>query len=184
MTYRVLAISGSLRQKSLNTALLQAAASLAPEGMIITLHPLDAIPLYNSDIKDEAALAPVNALQEAIRQADGLLLASPEYNYSFSGVLKNALDWASRPAYKSVLAKKPVGLLGASMGGVGTARAQAQLRQVLSGVIAQLFPYPEFLVGTAQQKFDDALQLTDTKTREMLSDYLNAFAAWIEQLRR
>jgi chromate reductase len=135
MTTRLLGLSGSLRTSSWNTALLRAAAELAPTGTVVEIADLAPLPLYDQDHDDHlgAAEAPpaVESLRQAVATADGLVIASPEYNWSFSPVIKNALDWCSRPAFSSVLAGKPALLVGASGGPAGTGRAQLHLRQVL-----------------------------------------------------
>src|SRR5262245_39739521 len=118
----VLGIAGSLRRESYNRGLLRAAQEMAPEGMTIRSFELDAIPLYNGDVEAAGDPAPVAQLKEAIRGADALLLATPEYNYGVPGVLKNAVDWASRPPAKSVLSGKPAAIMGASPGMGGTIR--------------------------------------------------------------
>lgn len=179
-TLHILGISGSLRANSTNTALLRAAQELLPEGVTMTLFPLHDIPLYNGDL-DATKSPPVCALKEAIEKADGILIATPEYNYSIPGVLKNALDWASRPAYNSVLAHKPVGVFGASPGALGTARAQDHLRHVLHALLSYAFPHPGILVGHSAQKFDETLKLTDEPTRDRLRSYLQDFSAWMQK---
>ncbi len=178
----ILAISGSLRAASLNTGLLLAAAELAPAGLNITIHPLDDVPLYNGELdRDEVRPAGAKALIAAVRAADGVLLATPEFNYGIPGVLKNALDWASRPAYQSVFAGKPVSIVSASPSRVGGARAQGQLKQVLLGMLSAVHPYPEFLVPGAGHMFKDG-RLSDESTREHLAGLLANFAAWVRRL--
>ncbi len=181
-TFRILGISGSLRASSHNTALLNAFAAALPDGVEMEIEPIGPLPHFNSDLVDEVSLAAVAAFKEAVAGADAVLIATPEYNYSLPGVLKNALDWGSRPAYKSVFAGKPVGIVSAAAGGPGGARAQAHLRQVLTGMIAQIFPYPEFLVAQSFRKFDEDGKLLDEATQEHLSKYVSAFLAWIEKV--
>ena len=176
---KILAIAGSLRERSTNKALLRAAAALAPAGVTVELYDLAPIPLYNGDLDVDAGPAPVAAFRDAIAGAHGLLIATPEYNFGPSGVLKNALDWASRPAFQSALVRKPVAILGASPGAVGTARAQGQLKQILIGTASLLYPSSEFLCGQSGQKFDDDLELVDEGTRERLTKLVAGFAAWI-----
>jgi chromate reductase len=180
-TLRLLGIAGSLRAQSVNRRLLRAAIELAPEGVRVEDHPIADIPLYNGDLDVDGGPEPVRQLKEAIAAADGLLLVSPEYNYGVPGVLKNALDWASRPAYRSVLAHKPVAIAGASGSAVGTARGQGQLKQVLLGTISEVFPYPEVLVARASEKFDAEGRLVDEATRDALASFL---LAYVEHLRR
>jgi chromate reductase, NAD(P)H dehydrogenase (quinone) len=129
--FRMVGIAGSLRVASYNRGLLRAAQDVAPAGMTITICDLAPIPLYNADVEAQGDPLPVAELKAAVREADALLIAVPEYNYGVSGVLKNTIDWLSRPPGRSVLHQKPAALMGASPGMAGTARAQLQLRQVL-----------------------------------------------------
>ncbi|MCK6511784.1 NAD(P)H-dependent oxidoreductase [Myxococcota bacterium] len=179
---RLLGISGSLRKHSLNTALLQAAQELLPPDVSLTLHPLNDIPLYNGDLESSLPEA-VSAFKHAIAQSDGLLISTPEYNYSIPGVLKNAIDWASRPAYKSPLAHKPVGILGASPSPYGTVRAQDHLRHVLAAVHAYALPHHGLLLGGANQKFDEHRHINDPSTRERLQVFLADLASWTRRFR-
>ncbi|TNF28632.1 MAG: NAD(P)H-dependent oxidoreductase [Deltaproteobacteria bacterium] len=173
---RLLALSGSLRAASTNTALLTTLAELAPTGVEVVQHGIGDLPLYNSDLTGPA-LAPVERLKAAITAADGVLIAVPEYNYGIPGPLKNAIDWASRPAYASPFAGKPVAILGASAGGSGAVRAQGQLKQVLLGMGSQVFAWPEVAVTFAGQKITDGV-VTDETTRGFLERFVVAFAAW------
>jgi chromate reductase len=177
----VLGIAGSLRRDSHNRGLLRAAQELAPDGMTIETFDLLAIPPYNLDM--EAPLpAPVAALKERIRAANAVLIATPEYNYSVPGVLKNAIDWASRPYGDSAWDGKPVGVMGASPAAVGTARAQHHLRQTLTSLNCYTLNKPEVLIGGTAQKFDSSGNLTDPKSREMIARLLTALAAWTRKL--
>ncbi|MFT7580303.1 MAG: chromate reductase [Myxococcota bacterium] len=180
MTLNVLAISGSLRNHSHNTALLNAATIRAPEGLVLTLAEIGDLPLYNSDL-DAETVPSIGRFKAAITQADAVLIATPEYNYGIPGPLKNAIDWASRPGYKSPFANKPVGILGAAASVVGSARAQAHLKTVMLGMIAQVFPRPEFLMGKSFEKVQDGV-LTDEMTLEFLGSYLAAFKSWVERV--
>ena len=171
-------ISGSLREQSLNTALLRAAAELAPEGTTLAVLSIAEVPLYNADLDVEGGPPGVRELKDRIREASGLVVATPEYNYGVPGVLKNAIDWISRPAFKSVLVGKPVAILGASPGAVGTARAQAQLRNALFGTLAEVFPFPEVLVGQGHQRFEGGT-LEDEGTRKVVAQMLDRYVAWI-----
>ena len=180
---KVLGISGSLRKGSYNTALLRAARELAPEGMTIEIYDrLGEIPPYNGDVEAEGDPEPVVRFKDAVRGADALLLATPEYNYGTSGVLKNAIDWASRPPRESVLDRKPVALLGASAGIGGTAQAQLNVRQALAFPGAQTMPEPELLISRVRDKFDPELNLTDELARAALRDLLASFEDWIGQV--
>lgn len=174
----VLAISGSLRKASYNTALLRNASAVAPDGMSIDIATLNDIPLYNGDVDGDDKPAAVLELAEAIRAADGVLIATPEYNYSISGVLKNAIDWVSR-IDNQPLAAKPLGIMGASAGGLGTARAQYHLRQVFVYLDARVMNRPELFVGSAYAKFDSDGNLTDEDTRKFLTAYLLSFNTWL-----
>jgi chromate reductase, NAD(P)H dehydrogenase (quinone) len=177
----VLGISGSLRRASLNRALLRAAVSLAPAGLTIEITDLHGIPSYNFD--DEAALPDsVAELKRRIRAADAVLIATPEYNYSIPGVLKNAVDWAARPLGDSAWESKPVAVMGASISSQGTSRAQYHLRQTLTALNCYTLNRPEALIGQADRKFDAAGNLSDEKTRELISELLVALACWIRKL--
>lgn len=183
-TVRVLGIAGSLRSRSYNRGLLLAAIASAPPGLEIhSFERLGEIPHYNADLDDpEARPEAVAALREAIRRADALLLASPEYNYGIPGVLKNALDWMSRPPATSVLKGKPAAILGASAGPFGTARAQLALRQTLASTGALVLSRPEVFVTHARDKFDADGRLTDEPTREHVEKLVRALAEWTRRL--
>jgi chromate reductase len=178
---QLLGLAGSLRARSFNRALLEAArGELAPEGVDVEVFDLAPIPLYNADIDtDDQRPDSVTRLKGAIAAAHGVLLVSPEYNFGVSGVMKNALDWASRPAVRSPMAQKPTGIMGASRSSKGTARGQEQLKLVLLGMIAHVFPHPGVAVGRAGEKFDHESRLTDEATRDLVRQYLAAFADWI-----
>ena len=179
----VLAIAGSLRRASYNRGLIRAAVALAPAGVRITVHELDELPMFNADVEAFGDPEPVRGFKHAIAGADALLIASPEYNRCVPGVLKNAIDWASRPARQSVLTNKPVAIMGASTGGGGTARAQAHLRDGLGYTNGLVLPQPEVLVPFAGSRFDEAGDLHDDQTRDAVVELLVAFADWVRQLR-
>jgi chromate reductase, NAD(P)H dehydrogenase (quinone) len=181
--FQVVGIAGSLRHGSFNRGLIRAAAELAPEGMRIVPHELAEIPLFNADVEAVGDPGPVQQLKDAIGQADALLIATPEYNRCVPGVLKNAIDWASRPSRHSVLTNKPIAILGASTGGGGSARAQAHLRDGLGYTNGLVLPQPEVLVPFATSRFDDAGNLTDELTKREVRELLESFAEWIRQLR-
>jgi chromate reductase, NAD(P)H dehydrogenase (quinone) len=174
----VLAFAGSLRNGSYNRALLRALQEEMPEGMTIDIFDLDGIPLYNADVEAEGDPEPVSAFKAAISAADALLIATPEYNHGVPGVLKNAIDWASRPPRQSPLDGKPIGILGASPGITGTARGQSQLRQAFVFTNSYCMAQPEILVYRASEKFDERGRLTDDKTRAHLGKYLEALRSW------
>jgi chromate reductase len=181
-TFRILGIAGSLRRASYNRGLLRAAQEVAPAGVRLEIFALDALPLYNDDVLAVGAPEPVEAFKAALAGADALLIATPEYNYSIPGVLKNALDWASRPPPTSPLRFKPVGLMGASTGGFGTVRAQLALRQVFIFTESYVMVKPELLVSQARDKFDADGNLTDAATRAKLAPLITALVAWARQV--
>ena len=171
---RILGISGSLRERSYNRALLRAAAELAPEGVEIEEFDLREIPLYDADVEAAGDPEPVAKLRAAVAQADALLFATPEYNRGTSGVLKNAIDWLSRPALASVLRWKPVAIMGASTGRGGTRNAQAQVRDALLFPGAILVAEPEVAIPLAWERFDENGELTDERMRKTLRELLDA----------
>ena len=177
----ILGIAGSLRAGSLNRALLRAAAELAPEGMTIELFDLAVVTLYNGDVEAEGDPPGVAAFKQAIAAADGVLMATPEYNHGVPGVMKNAVDWASRPPRGAPLTGKPVGIIGASPGITGAARGQSQLRQAFEFTNSYCMPQPELLVFRAHEKFDASGRLTDDATAEHLGRYLSAFVDWVRR---
>jgi chromate reductase len=177
----VLGICGSLRKGSFNRAALNTAIELKPAGMNVTVADISQIPLYDEDLRAQGFPPPVEALRRQIKAADALLFACPEYNYSMSGVLKNAIDWASRPPDQP-FAGKPVAILGAGAGMAGTARAQLHLRH--SCVFLDMHPLnkPEVLIFQAQNKFDAAGKLTDDVARGLIGDLMAALARWTRQI--
>ncbi len=175
---RILGIAGSLRQASYNKALLKSAIELAPDSVDIRVFDLAGIPLFNQDIEDQGDPERVKALKQAIAEADALLICTPEYNYSIPGVLKNALDWASRPSETSVLDGKPVAVMGASTGRFGTARCQMALHNVFSACNMHPLNFPQVLVADVTKKCDDMGRLTDERTRRLIRDTLEALAEW------
>ncbi len=177
---RIVAISGSLRAGSYNTGLISAAMELAPDGVAIEAQEIGDLPLFGSVGLDPLP-PPAARLADAIRQADGVLIASPEFNHGIPGPLKNALDWVSRPAYASVFAGKPAAILSASPSPVGGARAQAHLKIVLLGMAAAVYPAPEYLVGGASRAFDDG-RLVDGKAIERLERFLRGFVDWTRRV--
>jgi chromate reductase, NAD(P)H dehydrogenase (quinone) len=180
---RVLGIAGSLRHGSYNKMLLRAATELAPQGMeLTTFERLADIPLYNADLDVGDGPEPVRALRAALAGADALLIATPEYNYGVPGVLKNVIDWASRPPATSPLCGMPAGLMGASAGTSGTMRAQLALRQSFVFTQTYALQAPEVLVARAAEKFDATGRLVDEKTRDVLRTYLAALVAWTRKL--
>ena len=180
-TIQVLGIAGSLRKGSYNRAALRAAQQLAPDTARIEIFDLDGIPLFNQD--EEANLPPrVTALKDAIRAADAILIVTPEYNYSVPGVLKNAIDWASRPYGQSAWEGKPVAVMGAAGGPLGSARAQYHLRQTF--VFLNMYPVnrPEVMISSAQEKFDQQGNLTNEASRKLIRQLLENLVAWTQRL--
>lgn len=173
----IIGLSGSLRRESLNTRLLQAAAGQLPAGSHFHLLATD-LPLYSEEHEGDALPDAVHAFRQAIAAADAVLIASPEYNHSFSGVLKNALDWASRPAFESPMKGKPVALLSASLSPLGGVRAQAQLRPVLASMLAEVYPGVEFSLPLAQQAFNAEGRLVDSTAQRRLQRFMHGFIAW------
>jgi chromate reductase, NAD(P)H dehydrogenase (quinone) len=169
---RLLGIAGSFREGSYNRGLLRAAAELAPGGVELVEFDLRGLPFYDGDLEAAGDPDSVTALKDAIRRADALVIATPEYNRGIPGVLKNAIDWASRPALASPLAGKPVALMGASTGLGGTARAQQQLRDALEFPGAIVLQQPEVLVSEAYLRFDEHGELVDEQTREEIAALL------------
>lgn len=166
-TLRLIGISGSLRSASNNTAILETLASRLSHQAELSLFPLNDIPLYNSDLETETSPTSVAALKEAISLADGLILCSPEYNYGISGVLKNALDWASRPGFNSPLKNKPVLIMTSSPGLLGGVRAQAQLRETLSATLSKVVCCPQIVIPNVNQKIQNG-RFTDEPTIEFI----------------
>jgi chromate reductase len=174
---KILGISGSLRSQSHNTNLLRAAAELLPPGVELELWDgLKAVPPYDQDDDVEPAPEPVEAIRSAIAGADAVLFATPEYNSSVPGVLKNALDWVSRPLKTNPLRNKPVAVVGASTGAFGAVWSQAELRKVLAAIGARVVE-GDVAVGHAPSRFDESGRLTDDQTREQLAEVLLALVA-------
>jgi chromate reductase len=179
---RILGIAGSLRRASYNRAALRAATRLVPEGVTLDVFELDGIPGFNQDQEGNPP-AQVVELKERIRQADAILIVTPEYNYSVPGVLKNAIDWASRPYGDSAWDGKPAAIMGASVGTIGTARAQYHLRQIF--VFLNMFPInqPEVMIGNAHERFDAQGNLTDETTKKFIRQLLQNLVDWTQRLR-
>jgi NAD(P)H-dependent FMN reductase len=174
----IVGISGSLRRASYNTSLLRAAAELMPNNAQLRIETIREIPLYDGDLEAaEGIPQPVTALKEAVASADGLLLATPEYNNSIPGVFKNAIDWLSRPPadIPRVFGGKSVALIGASPGGFGTILSQNAWLPVLRTLGAELWSEGRLLVSRAQGVFDEAGTLTDTAMKDRLREFLHGF---------
>jgi len=177
----VLGICGSLRKASFNAAALRTAIELKPAGMAVTVADISQIPLYDEDIRAQGFPAPVETLRQQIKAADALLFACPEYNYSMSGVLKNAIDWASRPPDQP-FAGKPAAIISAAAGMAGGARAQGDLRR--SMVFLDMHPLnkPEVLIFQAQNKFDADGKLTDDVARGLIGDLMANLLSWARRM--
>ena len=174
----IVGISGSLRKKSLNTALLRALSTLAPADATFEILTIAGLPLYDQDIEEASYPAVARELREKIRSADGVIIATPEYNRSMPGALKNFLDWTSRPESEpNPWSAKRVGVLGASSGPRGASFAQYDVRRILHYFDAKVINQPEIYMGSAQTKFDDTMNLTDERTAEQLRKLLATFAA-------
>ena len=178
---RILGIAGSLRRDSYNRAALRAAAELVPEGVTIDIFELDGIPGFNQD-EEQNPPAKVVELKKRVREADAILFVTPEYNYSVPGVLKNAIDWASRPYGDSAWNGKPAEIMGASIGMIGTARAQYHLRQMM--VFLNMFPVnqPEVMIGNASERFDAQGKLTDDATKDFIRQLLQSLVEWTRRI--
>lgn len=176
---RIVAISGSLRQASFNTTLLEAARRCLPDEVSWEFGAIGDLPLYNEEIDGAGKPAAVQQLLDQVAAADGLIIASPEYNYGVPGGLKNAIDWLSRPAYNSVLLHKPVLIMSASLSPVGGVRAQGQLKQIFSGTLTPVYPAPEFALGAAHTQFDNG-RLVDDAAQERLTRLMHGFCVWVE----
>ena len=180
-SYKILGISGSLRAKSYNHMALSAAALLMPEGMTLEIADYSSIPLYNQDDQSPATLGAVERFRAQVSGADALLIASPEYNYSVTGVLKNAIDWLSRTTPQP-FKEKPVALLSAAQGPVGGARHQYELRKILNCLEAFVLNKPEIFISMCQNRFDEKGELTDATTRKFLGEQMVALQAWISRV--
>ncbi|HEY1389806.1 MAG TPA: NAD(P)H-dependent oxidoreductase [Ktedonobacterales bacterium] len=178
---RILGIAGSLRRASYNRAALRAATQLVPAGVTLDIFELDGIPGFNQD-EEQNPPAKVVEFKRRIREADAILIVTPEYNYSIPGVLKNAIDWASRPYGDSAWSGKPAAIMGASVVTIGTARAQYHLRQVF--VFLNMFPLnqPEVMIGHAAERFDAEGNLTDEPTKDFIRQLLQNLVAWARRI--
>ena len=177
----IIGFAGSLRNGSYNRALLRVAADLVPKDTQLDIFDLEGIPLFNQDL-EKSMPEKVKEFKAKVRSADAILIATPEYNYSIPGVLKNAIDWASRPPGDNSFEGKPVAVMSASTGMLGGARAQYQLRQVF--VFLNMYPLnrPEVFITFANQKFDEKGKLTDEKAKELIKALLEALVAWAKKL--
>jgi chromate reductase, NAD(P)H dehydrogenase (quinone) len=177
----LLGISGSLRTGSYNTALLRVCEELLPAGCTLEVASLEAVPLYNEDLRAVGFPPAVQNLRAQIAKADAVIIATPEYNYSIPGVLKNAIDWVSRPPDQP-FEHKPVAIMGASPSGLGTARAQYHLRQCFVFLNSPVLNRPEVMIPKAHERFDASGKLTDEPTRKQVAKQLEALLQWVERM--
>ena len=179
---KILGFAGSLRKASYNRSLLRAALELVPKDTSLEIFDLEGIPPFNQDLEDQPSER-VKEFKARIKAADAILIATPEYNYSIPGVLKNAIDSASRPYGDNAFEHKPVAMMGASVGMGGSAKAQYHLRQCFVFLTCFALNQPEVMVPFAQEKFDKDGKLTDPKTREKIGELLESLVAWTRRLR-
>lgn len=180
---KVLGISGSLRRGSFNTSALRTCAELMPAGMTLGYARIDDIPLFNQDVYDGGLPEPARRFRAEVAAADALLIASPEYNFSVSAALKNAIDWGSRPP-SQVFQDKPIAIFSVTTGPVGGARVQYDLRRILTQIWGLVLPKPEVFIGNAASKFDAQGRLTDEAARKFLTELLAGFKDWIARVRK
>ncbi len=178
----ILGFAGSLRKDSYNRSLLRAALELVPKDAKLEIFDLDGIPPFNQDLENQPS-EKVKEFKAKIRAADAILIATPEYNYSIPGVLKNAIDCASRPHGDNAFERKPVAIMGASPGMMGTARAQYHLRQCFVYLTCFALNQPEVMVPFAQEKIDKEGKVTDQKTREKIKELLEGLVTWTNKLK-
>jgi chromate reductase, NAD(P)H dehydrogenase (quinone) len=179
--FNILGIVGSLRRMSYNKGLMRAAQELVPGGVSLTVADISKLPLFNEDLESDVPNE-IQTLKKQIKEANAILIATPEYNYSIPGVLKNAIDWGSRPYGDNSFEGKPVAIMGASVGMLGTARAQYHLRQTF--VFLNMYPLnkPEIMVPFASQNFDGEGNLTNEKTKQLISQMLQSLVEWTSRL--
>ncbi len=180
--FRILAIAGSLRQGSYNRGLLRAAQEVAPGWVEVQFFDIGQLPFFNEDVEAAGDPEPVRRLKSAMATSNAVLIATPEYNGTVPGVLANAIDWVSRPTGRSVLRNKPVAIMGAVLGGSGSANAQAALRGVLGRIGAIVVPDPQVLVPRASRLFDEHVDLRDEGTREEIRELVEAVAHWCRRV--
>jgi len=180
---RILGVCGSLRKASYNMAALRACNELMPEGMSMKIAQIGDLPLFNQDVFDAGMPEAAKRFRAEVAEADGVLIASPEYNFSLSAALKNAIDWASRPPNQS-WQDKPIAIFSCSGGPLGGARVQYDLRRILVQLWGHVLPRPEVFIGSAQTKFDAQGKLTDETTRKFLAELLAGFKVWIARMKK
>ena len=178
---RILGIAGSRRRGSYNQAALRAAKLLAPANVEFDIFQLDEIPMFNED-DEKSPPSSVVELKKRIRCADAVLIVTPEHNYSIPAILKNAIDWASRPSGDSAWSGKPAAIMGASLGAIGTCRAQHHLRQILVSLDLLTLNQPEVVIADASHRFDESGNLIHEPTRRLIRDLLNKLVDWTRRL--
>lgn len=181
---KILGIPGSLRQQSYNRGLIHAAQEVAPDGVEVNMYLLHDIPFYNADVEDEGDPEAVTNFKNAIAEADALLISTPQYNRSVPGVLKNAIDWASRRPRnggESALADKPVAIVGITPGKSFTEPAQIDLREILEGTRSRVMPAPEVKLGAAQDRYAESPELPNEETREQMRAVLDALVDFVQR---
>lgn len=178
---KVLAFAGSLRKGAYNKALVRCTVEVAPANVAIEVFDLEGIPPFNADL-EKTPPQRVREFKDKIRATDALLIATPEYNYSISGVLKNAIDWASRPREDTPLKGKPVAIMSASTGVLGGARAQYHLRQCFVFLDMHSINNPQIMLSDAPNNVDTTGRVSNEKTRQLIKQLLEALAAWVIRL--
>jgi chromate reductase len=182
---KIVGICGSLRAKSFNLSALHAAGSLMPEGMSMEIAPLHDLPMYNADLQEKGMPESVQKLRDVMASADGLMIAAPEFNWTISAPLKNMIDWVSRfPAGQQPFFQKPVAIVSATMGPLGGARVQYDVRRSLSGLGVFDLVKPEIFINNAHTKFDATGKLTDEATLKIMQEQMVAFQDWIVRMKR
>lgn len=178
---KILGISGSLRKGSYNTELLNIVKSVLRSDIQFEIKSIDKIPLYNEDLDGDQKPEEVKLFIESIASSDAILFSTPEYNHSISGVLKNAIDWASRPAFHSPLRSMPCGILAASKSPVGGARAQAELKTILSSTLSPVYPSIDYSLPNAHEMINECGEFIDKQARRRLENYVNGYIVWVEK---
>jgi chromate reductase len=180
---KILGVCGSLRKASFNLAALRACSEMMPPGTSLKITTIGDIPLFNQDIFDAGLPESAKRFRTEVTEADGVLVASPEYNFSLTPALKNAIDWASRPPNQS-FQDKPMAIFSASAGPMGGARVQYDFRRIVGQLWAHVLPRPEVFIGSAAGKFDAQGKLTDEASRKFLSELLVGFKDWIVRMKK
>ncbi|MGM7682309.1 NADPH-dependent FMN reductase [Cytobacillus sp. Hm23] len=180
---KILGFAGSFRKESYNRALLQEAIRLSPQQIEINTFDLSDIPMFNEDLEKNEDPSIVTKFKKAIQESDGLLIVTPEYNGAVPGVLKNALDWASRGGKEAPLLKKPIAIMGGTPGRAGTAQAQAQLRQILTSTRSLVMVEPQVLISGVHSLFNEQGELVDERTSQYIERLVHSFENWIKHFK-